>query len=160
MMEYTLIFLLILTYLTSQTQGAVCNSAGSQFSSPRPYKGKCYYLSTFSPRNYEEANSYCEKLGGYLAELDDWDELRFAQSVVMSSDRDIVYIAGSDRAQEGKWIFPRTGKAMWVFDWKVNEPNNLDNVENCVHLWKSYNAKMNDYICEFTKQKSYFLCEV
>nr|KAI8743256.1 perlucin-like protein [Biomphalaria glabrata] len=110
--------------------------------------------------SHSQVNTYCDKLGGYLAELDDWDELRFAQNVVLTSDRDIVYIAGSDRAQEGRWIFPRTGQPIRVFDWKTREPNNLGNVENCLHLWKSYDAKMNDYVCEFTKQKSYFLCEV
>ncbi|KAK0067551.1 perlucin-like protein [Biomphalaria pfeifferi] len=158
--DYRLILLVVLTSLTSQTQGSICKSAGSKFFSPRAYKEKCYYLSTFSPRNYDEANTYCDKLGGYLAELDDWDELRFAQNVVLTSDCDIVYIAGSDRAQEGRWIFPRTGQPIRVFDWKTREPNNLGNVENCLHLWKSYDAKMNDYVCEFTKQKSYFLCEV
>ena len=47
--------------------------------------------------------------------------------------------------QEGKWVWARTQEPIIYNNWKANEPNNVGRIENCLHLFRSF--EWNDYPC-------------
>ena len=59
--------------------------------------------------------------------------------------------------QEGNWIWIKTGDLVDFTAWRQGEPNNLQNNENCLHLYYASNSsslfKWNDFDCNESKIK-------
>merc|ERR1711936_175387 len=49
------------------------------------YKNHYYYITLYEPMTWTEANTQCQQLGGYLAEIDDQDEFDFITNNVLNS---------------------------------------------------------------------------
>ncbi|KAH9488076.1 hypothetical protein Btru_065474 [Bulinus truncatus] len=125
---------------------------------PLVYKNKKYFVSKFPYESANDAESYCEAMGGYLAEIDDQSEYKALQNLVLGLPVDLVLIGGSDSVVEGTWVFPRSGKSVPILDWFQGQPDNAGN-EDCLNLFKTYGGKMNDITCGFRSSLDRFMCE-
>ncbi|KAH9488075.1 hypothetical protein Btru_065473 [Bulinus truncatus] len=129
------------------------------FFTPLVYNNKKYFVSKFPYQSATDAESYCEAMGGYLAEIDDLSEYKALQNLVLGLPVDLVLIGGSDSAVEGTWIFPRTRMTVPILDWIPGQPDNAQNDEDCLNLWKTHAGKMNDLRCGFRSSEDRFMCE-
>ncbi|GFN80607.1 mariner mos1 transposase [Plakobranchus ocellatus] len=123
------------------------------------YKNEKVY--TLSRRNeafnLEKMNNYCKGMGGYLAEIDDAEELEFVASKVASITRNLVYIGTNDVDEEGKYVQYNSKKPLPDgLKWKAGNPDNYggDPGEDCVNLTV---AGLNDLDC---KRQARFICEI
>ncbi|KAK0067545.1 mannose-binding protein C [Biomphalaria pfeifferi] len=144
-----------------KAQKSSANLVRSQlFNTPLIYNKKRYVISKIPYQNSYEAMMYCLGFGGYLAEIDDRNELTALQKFVQDTPGiDTVLIAGSDASKEGTWVFQRTGASVSVLDWNANQPDNWKD-EDCLTLWKSQNSKMNDITCTSPEPSYRFMCEL
>jgi len=63
---------------------------------------------------WEEANAYCQSLGGYLATITSKEEQRFVSSILSKADRD-YYLLGASRTDGVNWS--------WISDEEFNYNN-------------------------------------
>ncbi|KAH9514070.1 C-type lectin 37Db [Bulinus truncatus] len=127
------------------------------FFPPKVHNGSYYYLSMYWVSNPTEAEEECLKLGGYLMEVDDEEEMEVASELLQPYDIWATLIAGTDADQEGTWVFPRTGKPVPHLKWREDQPDNYLGNEHCIaiHFWGK--DEINDIKC--TNHFS-FICEV
>ncbi|GFN80611.1 collectin-11 [Plakobranchus ocellatus] len=107
--------------------------------------------------NLERMNNFCKRMGGYLAEIDDAEELEFVASKVASITRNLVYIGTNDVDEEGKYVHYNSKKPLPDgLKWKAGNPDNFggDPGEDCVNLTV---AGLNDLDC---KRKARYICEI
>ncbi|XP_075156143.1 lectin subunit alpha-like [Haematobia irritans] len=67
-----------------------------------------------------------------------------------------IWLGGHDLADEGNFIWSATGKRFEFTNWAGPNPDNLFNIEHCVHIWDRSDYEWNDATC---KQKMGFICE-
>ncbi|CAL1530129.1 unnamed protein product [Lymnaea stagnalis] len=129
------------------------------------YKGRRYLLSKLADiASAPVAQESCELYGGYLAEIDDDDELHFVQNFIKTRsniDYRMVLIGGTDDGHEHVWYYQRDGRAMTYTNWAPGQPI-VDPTTNCVYLWADFSWLMDDYHC-FQLDRTFnprYLCEV
>ncbi|KAH9496745.1 hypothetical protein Btru_009287 [Bulinus truncatus] len=119
--------------------------------------GKTYYLSRQKVSQSSEAIKICSDHDSYLIEVDDLVELQVALELAKKYGRDNVLIAGTDEKEEGRWIFPRTGRIVTFFNWQDRQPDDYKTGEDCRHFYIEVRAdKLNDIPCDSPIN---FICE-
>ncbi|KAI8778023.1 perlucin [Biomphalaria glabrata] len=129
-------------------------------SSTFSYNKRKYCFSNLSIANVSEAISYCNLMGGYLAEIDNRDEYLVIQSQFNDAVEKYpdLMIGGTDAAKEGTWIYQNSLKPVSYFDWSQQQPDNSQGREHCLELKRMYNSRMNDEPCFNLKHN--FACEI
>ena len=107
---------------------------------------------------WHHASKLCQQLGGYLARIESAEENEFLKELVRQRNVKVkaCWIDGSDALEEGKWMLSN-GQPMLYTDWGRNEPQNTNDVEHQVSLWRDFGWKWGDvrsskrypYICEW-----------
>ncbi|CAL1546030.1 unnamed protein product [Lymnaea stagnalis] len=130
------------------------------------YNGHRYLLSKISNHaSVAVAQESCELYGGYLAEIDDADELLFVQNFIKSNrnvDFILVLIGGTDEGHEKHWVFERTGRNVTFTKWDPGYPS-VDTRSNCLYLRADlYLWIMGDNVCFRTDSNynSRYMCEL
>lgn len=59
-------------------------------------------------------------------------------------------------AEEGRFVWPLTGKTFDFANWNVGNPDNYNDKEDCVHIWERTDYEWNDTQC---MNKMGFICE-
>ncbi|CAL1530128.1 unnamed protein product [Lymnaea stagnalis] len=132
------------------------------------YKGRRYLLSKIADFvSAPVAQESCELYGGYLAEIEDDDELQFVQNFFKTRskiDFKFVLIGGTDEGHENVWVYQRDGRAMTYTKWALGEPvggvtnnclflgserNWLMAASPCLVLVEDYNPR---YLCEVIEE--------
>lgn len=97
------------------------------------FNGHTYYL--YTGYTWQEAEDYCESVGGHLVTITSQEEMDFIVNDLESkSEKANCYWVGLQRDGDSwKWI---TDEPFSYSNWAENEPNNYkDNGENVVHLF-------------------------
>ncbi|XP_059171002.1 collectin-12-like [Physella acuta] len=129
---------------------------GNLFESAEKYKGNKYYLSKFYYSNVDQAESVCLSYGMYLVEINDAGEYKFVQDIARQAKTSGLLISGTDKAQEGTWIFQFSKEPVKFFDWYGPNPDNYGGGEDYLSLNSAF--QMNDF--SYLQPGSYkFLCE-
>ncbi|KAK0042857.1 C-type lectin domain family 3 member A-like isoform X2 [Biomphalaria pfeifferi] len=117
-----------------------------QINYPKP-KSRRYYLSkqTLSVRS-KEAQQTCYQYGGYLAEIDNSEELEFVKSFIKDRDYKAVYISGTDEEKKSQWRNSRTGEIMDNIYWHKGEPT-LKDGHHCIVYWRAHGYNIGDLQC-------------
>lgn len=107
------------------------------------YNGHSYYLYSEVTNTWEQAQKYCENLGGYLAIIKDVAENTALFNYMKSQGYDSAYFGLSDTAQEGKWTWA-DGTSLTYTNWASGEPNG-NQYENYGMFYKTFtDGKWND----------------
>ena len=126
------------------------------------FQGHEYKLSPALPWNVTKMESYCQELGGYLAEIDNEAEYRFVVQMMKKKRvfpvTRVVFLGARDLKNDGKFIFINSGKPATFFAWQKNRPTE-PSPNDCVGLWRG--TSMSNVSCQFiTKAISRALCEI
>ncbi|MBQ8135699.1 MAG: C-type lectin domain-containing protein [Clostridia bacterium] len=97
------------------------------------FNGHSYHI--YSNFTWEEAEAYCESVGGHLVTITSQEEMNFITNELMNNTtNENCYWIGLQRDGDSwKWV---TGEEFNYQNWAANEPNNYENKgENYVHLF-------------------------
>lgn len=98
--------------------------------------GHYYYVYTGTCETWEEAESFCESKGGYLAVINDERENNFVFDMMKELGYDNAYFGYSDAESEGVWKWVN-GEASNYENWSNGEPNNENGNENYAMFYHS-----------------------
>lgn len=127
------------------------DGAISAFSNGAPdeapsWNGHAYNVySIDSIRSWQDAKSYCEQQGGYLATITSEEENTFVyQEVLMKSEYTSAYFGLTDEREEGVWEWV-TGEPVEYLNWSWGEPNDEYGYEDyAMFYWEYTNGTWND----------------
>jgi len=153
----------ILLYNVGKPDELSTNAVKGQFSidtipqNAVEHNGHYYYLYKNSEFNsWEDAKSYCESQGGYLATISSEDENDFLFSYIISQNCQSAFFGLNDRETEGEWKWIN-GESATYTNWSEHEPNSETSLEDeAMFYWKYSDGKWNDGV--FRKGDS-FICE-
>uniref|UniRef100_A0AAY4A3Z7 Macrophage mannose receptor 1 n=1 Tax=Denticeps clupeoides TaxID=299321 RepID=A0AAY4A3Z7_9TELE len=113
----------------------------------RPFCFKHYEMNKKEKRTWFEALDFCRALGGDLA---------FMTTLIPRYDSAWIGLSNQDPNIGFVWS---DGSSSSFENWNDGEPNNANNVENCVELISTYysHGKWNDLHCEIKKD---FICQI
>lgn len=151
------------TNLTNSFHEAKSRALETLFFQSSPYQGRRYFLTKqLILFTLTSAQASCQEYGGYLAEIDDEDELDFLRRFLSSYKYLIgVWISGSDEQVEGHWVSSRNNNALKYLKWGSSEPDQ-GRSQNCLNLWAGYNWFMGSYFCSLIRPEldTAYLCEI
>lgn len=163
---------------------SLLNARNVKFMSAEPptpekksFNGSQYAVYDMTGMTWEEANAYCNDLGGHLVTITTYDEQRFINNNLLKNCKNNLYWIGA-RAVNDSWQWV-TGERFSYTNWKIDEPTDTPD-ENYIHMygkspetyisigqWNNtlnYYAPSNPYfyatsncgfICEWDKRVSY-----
>ncbi|CAL1546031.1 unnamed protein product [Lymnaea stagnalis] len=153
------------TCISGCWQGRLEQMKRARFEISSLYNGHRYLLSKIANlASVAVAQESCEFYGGYLAEIDDEDELLFVQNFIKSPktiDYRLVLVGGTDEGHEHQWVFDRTGRNVTFTKWIPGYPL-IQPAYNCLYLHGDYAWIMVDYLCFETARtfNSRYMCEL
>lgn len=130
------------------------------------FNGHRYYLYDVAglsePENntWENAQAYCEAVGGYLAAITSQEENEFLYNYMRQRGYDSAYF-GLSNTQNGTWQWS-SGEALSYINWHSGEPNNESNSEHYgMFYWKYTDGTWNDgdFGRKTSRGGTAFLCE-
>lgn len=121
------------------------------------HNGHYYFLYKNSGFNsWEDAKTFCESQGGYLATISSEDENNFLFSYIISQNCQSAFFGLNDRETEGEWKWINDENVTYA-NWSEHEPNAETSLEDeAMFYWKYSDGKWNDGV--FRKGDS-FICE-
>lgn len=158
-MKKHILFLCVITILSLFKNIKVIASENSDIpESAVEFNGHSYKL-LYLNMEWEEAEKYCESIGGHLATITSFEENEFIFSYIISLQCESAFFGASDKNNEGIWEWV-TNEEFIYSNWSDNEPNNEGGNENYAMFYYKYpNGAWNDgkintiknvpYICEW-----------
>ena len=125
------------------------------------YNGHHYYLFSNMCETWEEAKTYCENMGGYLAIINDDAENIFLYDLMKQAGHENAYFGLTDRETEGVWKCVDGSEPEYT-NWSYGEPNNERGVEHyAMFYYKSPEYQWNDgdFNHGTTNDNATFICE-
>ena len=111
-------------------------------------------------KNWSDARRWCRSKKGDLASINDLEEQREIDALLISQLRsETFWIGANDIKQEGRFEWS-DGSRFRYANWYRGEPNNkgAKGAENCVQIMRGYHGrKWNDLECS---SKIAFVCKV
>ena len=91
------------------------------------YNGHAYYLfDDETIATWEDAQAYCESLGGYLAVISSEAENKILYAYTQALEYDLVYFGYSDARNEGEWVWVDQEESDYT-NWHPGQPNDGEN---------------------------------
>lgn len=128
---------------------------------------KHYYKLYDFHMTWEEAQTYCESIGGHLATITSLEENEFLFKYITSLNCSSAYFGATDKENEGNWKWV-TDEEFIFSNWHNGEPNNEGENENYGMFYYKFddgtwndggilteNASVNEtlYICEWDSKR-------
>jgi len=111
-----------------------------------PEKGSGCFLHSNESMNFFEAEEFCLKQGGYLAEPRSKSDTKTVASLLPSDQGFNFWIGLTDYCEEGKFKWKSDGSEVTEYkNWQKYQPDNTDENEDCVHIDKE--NQWNDRRC-------------
>ena len=101
------------------------------------YNGHYYKIYSDVCDTWEEAEEYCESLGGHLAVISSQEENDAIFSYLISSGYKNAYFGYSDSQEEGNWRWVVENESSYT-NWHPNEPNGEQPNEDYAMFYKKY----------------------
>ena len=106
-------------------------------------------------KTWTQAKAACEKLGGYLACLNNKSEHRFVFEKLIKNKKRTAWLGGTDAHKEGDWVWLDGTNDYWP--WSKKQPNNWKNIQHYAGLenggtigdYQEVNRFVTAYICEW-----------
>ncbi len=103
--------------------GTDLNDIGEPLVEKVTLNGHTYQLFKFDNVTSRDVISYCRKIGGYMAHINDAEENTFLSNYVRENSIRYAYFGYTDEEVEGDWKWV-DGKNSSYTNWGYNEPNN------------------------------------
>ncbi|XP_059178863.1 perlucin-like protein [Physella acuta] len=127
------------------------------------YSGHRYFLSSkLNTIEVKFAASTCALYGGYLVEINSYNEMKFLKNFLSAyPDYTLVLTGGNDEGIEGHWFNRYSGTSMAYLNWAGGEPNEGRGA-NCLYLWRERSMQMCDNACYLTSTSFNlgYLCKI
>ena len=126
------------------------------------YHGNQYILSHIITTNVHEADRLCRFYGGYVAEINDAQELTFISHFLSANIKDStpVLLGATDDAVEGSWELLYSKTMVTYLNWQSGQPSG-GRGENCLFVSSDSAWTMFDGFCiDNTNSWTRFLCEI
>jgi len=122
-------------------------------------------------KTWNEAKSYCESLGGYLATIISAEEQAAVYNLIADGDKNVYWIGGYLTGDGWVWV---TGEQWMYTNWALGEPNDQGGNESCTQMYRKNNydgtnsaGKWNDIVRTgwddttgfFSLKNTGFICE-
>lgn len=109
---------------------------------------------------WENAQEYCESIGGHLATITNEEENAFVSNLcIENTSVDDFYLGGTDEITEGTWKWI-TGENWSYTAWNDGEPNNSSSSEHYLQMFlKSNSGLWNDIPNKYISDCG-FICEI
>lgn len=121
------------------------------------FNGHCYKLYCVT-MTWDEAEIFCESIGGHLAVITTPEENEFAFLLMKESGYDSAYFGLTDQAEEGVWQWIN-GEEYIYKNWNLSEPNNQNGNEDYAMFYYKYdNGEWNDGDFNEEEEKA-IICE-
>lgn len=137
-----------------------CASAENKVSKIFEYNGHTYQFFNTRFSSFEEAEIYCESLGGHLAVIESRDEDKNVYGFLRSLGEMNAFL-GVKKNTDGIWVdvYGNVLNKNSYTNWGAGEPNNEGGCEDVLQYYKAYpNGEWNDLY--WGKQGIYsFICE-
>ncbi|GFO28575.1 Tk/rtkc protein kinase [Plakobranchus ocellatus] len=92
-------------------------------------------------------NGRCKKLGGYLVQIDEWNELKHVGLIIPSDGSGCIFRGTADEECEGRYHTDNDKKPANYLKWRIFQPDNWRN-EDCVNMNVSvYSVSLNHLAC-------------
>ena len=117
------------------------------------YRGHLYYL-FLNQKNWTEAQTHCDSLGGYLVCLNNQAEHQFIIQKVLAKKKIIIWVGATDVHAEGDWQWLNGSNDYWP--WRKGDPNNASNKEH--HAGHDRRNRLVDMVHDH-KQVAGYICE-
>ena len=111
--------------------------------------------------SFEEAEEYCQTIGGHLATIQSQEENDYIYSMMISEGYKSAYFGFTDRDIEGTWVWVNDEPVNYT-NWAPSEPNSENSEENyAMFYYKFTDGTWNDgrwgsdttaFICEWDKE--------
>ncbi len=96
------------------------------------FKGSTYAVYDITGMSWEEANAYCNSLGGHLVTITTSEEQAFINNNLLTNCANNLYwIGGKQVNSEWKWV---TNENFYFTNWASGEPTNIAN-EYYIHMY-------------------------
>ena len=96
------------------------------------FKGSTYAVYDITGMSWEEANAYCNSLGGHLVTITTSEEQAFINNNLLTNCANNLYwIGGKQLNSEWKWV---TNENFYFTNWASGEPTNTAN-EYYIHMY-------------------------
>merc|ERR1712136_107424 len=96
----------------------------------------CFLFDLSNTMDWEDAQVYCEDLGGYLPEnIDSELEEILEEEIRLISGGSLVYswLGATDIGNEGEWVWIHSGTKVSEFFWEADQPKGI-NFYNCLAM--------------------------
>ena len=103
-----------------------------------------WYWISDSAMTWNEAREYCEKLGGYLAEITTQEEQTFLSDKLKNGGKGSYWLGGSDENQESKWIWGN-GDVISYNNWYSAQPDNARDEEHYLMIYNYVDEKFHGF---------------
>ncbi|MBQ9404233.1 MAG: hypothetical protein IJU15_04545 [Synergistaceae bacterium] len=87
------------------------------------------------PMTWEEAEEYCEELGGHLATISDMTEQEFLSEMIIASGDKNFYWLGGEKDSQGNWSWI-DGTSFDYTNWAEGEPDNTNGNEDKLMMYR------------------------
>ncbi|CAC5419524.1 unnamed protein product [Mytilus coruscus] len=114
----------------------------------------CYFFSTTS-EDWETAKARCMYLGAKLSEPVTQSEIDYISNIARSRNG-TFWLGGTDKDNEGTFVWTSDNRTIGLSNWAGGEPNNYANREDCVAVHAKLGFLWNDSPCD---SRSLFTCE-
>merc|ERR1712048_102651 len=140
-----------------------------------------FYHKSFSKQNYQDGVEYCKNLNwneieefqdrvvekGLSASASTQGTAKILNELDNTIVHDLVkpkcdcdgdgcgFLAGSDRETEGQWKW-EDGSSIEYSNWAPGEPNNVNNAEHYIFMWKM--EKWNEQWIDYYNTNCYMIC--
>lgn len=154
---------------TENTNAPTNQNLSAKLSIPddvKQFNGHSYYVFDDLYESWEEAEAYCESLGGHLAVINNEEENKAVFDIMKELGYDSAYFGYTDSGNEGSWKWVN-GESSQYENWSDGEPNNERGIENyAMFYYQSPDYEWNDgdfdstvnggkaFICEWDQDLS------
>ena len=102
------------------------------------YNGHRYQLFD-TPMNWNEAEAYCESLGGHLATITTVEEQQYIESILSTGSKNSYWLGGMKNAEDSwTWV---TNEAFNYENWANEQPDNYSGNENALMIYHNINPE-------------------
>ena len=125
------------------------------------FQGHFYQIFSGICETWEEAQAYCESVGGHLATITSEEENGFLYRFLVESGYESAYFGLSDHVIEGEWVWV-TGETVDYINWHPGEPNKENSNEDYgMFYYKFSDGSWNDgdFGVRTNNSGRVFLCE-
>lgn len=106
---------------------------------------------------WDDAESFCESIGGYLMTITSQQEQTFAEKLLKGGTKNSYWLGSREKNRVYSWV---TGEEFTYSNWAYNQPDNhkKSDYEDCLMIYNGYNPYSRNEIGEWNDLNNRAIC--